>query len=632
MRARKRLAIVGFVVLLAAGGAGCSKEHSFDAGQNPRDPYAGGVRPPVPTGVGATVGNRRVAVSWQLPDSSVASRVRSYRVYRKDPVSGEIELADSSGTSPCAVEGLANGASAWFSVSAVLDNGLEGVRSREALATPGLYAVAIADGRPVTNARSVLVDLRGPSGTAAVTLGSAADLSGSSPVGFASRLAWTLEEGDGDKRVYARFTDADGNPSEIVGDAIRLDTRAEISDFSFSGSESRSPGEIVVFTLVAGETGGQAEVEITRGGPRRAMRDDGSAPDLAAADGVFVLAYEAESSHQFLAAEMVGHFLDEAGNEAPELAAPRLLTVHADPPAVVLETPTSAGPREITLHWSRAPEGLPFASYVVYRSESPGVATDPSRRLLQEISSRSQTSATDTGLPPESTYYYVVEVVDPLGFSTPSNEVMGRPIANDAPAGVVLDPPFGVTAREVHLSWSRNFDADFSAYRLIRGERNDVLRDPNRKILITIQSSATTTHTDASEIEEGATYRYVVEVVDAFGAASVSNEVAAVIDDLYPAAVTLSAPDPVGQTTIGLSWTASEERDFQSYRLYRSPSAGVGEDDQLIATITEAERTRWIDQGLQTNQSYYYRVYVRDKGGHASPSNEIMVTTAGNMP
>ncbi|NWF91198.1 MAG: hypothetical protein HXY50_17260 [Ignavibacteriaceae bacterium] len=628
MSARWRLATVGFLMLLLGGGGGCSNEHAFDVGQNPRDPAAGGLMPPVPTRIAATVGNRRVAVSWRLADSSLANRVRSYRVYRKDPVSGEVEFADSSATSPCSVDGLVNGTPAWFSVSAVLDNGLEGVRSRETLATPGLYALAIADGRAVTNSRSVLLDLRGPTGTVAVTLGSAPDLRGSSPIGFASRLAWTLDEGDGEKRVYARFTDVDGNPSEIVDDAIRLDTHAEISDFSFSGSESRAPGEIIVFTLVAGEAGGQAEVEIARGGPRRAMRDDGIAPDLAPADGVYTLAYEAESSQQFLAAEMVGHFRDEAGNEAPERAAPRLLTVHADPPPVALEEPTSPGPREITLRWSRAPEGIPFARYVVYRSESPGVATDPSRRLIQEISSRNQTSCTDTGLQPATSYYYVVELVDPLGFSTPSNEVVGRPMANDPPAAVVLDPPFGVTAREVHLTWSRNFDADFSAYRVIRGERSDVLRDPDRRILITIQSSGTTNHTDTSELTEGTTYRYVVEVVDALGASSASNEVTAVIDDLYPAGVTLSAPDPVGQTTIGLSWTASEERDFQSYRLFRSQSAGVGEDDQLIATITEAERTRWIDQGLQTSQNYYYRIFVRDRGGHTSPSNEIMVTTA----
>ena len=61
-------------------------------------------------------------------------------------------------------------------------------------------------------------------------------------------------------------------------------------------------------------------------------------------------------------------------------------------------------------------------------------------------------------------------------------------------------------------------------------------------------------------------------------------------------------------------------------------SAGVGENDQLIATISEAERTRWQDEGLQAAKNYYYRIYVRDKGGHATPSNEIEVKTAAPNP
>ena len=35
-------------------------------------------------------------------------------------------------------------------------------------------------------------------------------------------MAWTLSEGDGDKKVYAQFQDGAGNESAIVTDSINL--------------------------------------------------------------------------------------------------------------------------------------------------------------------------------------------------------------------------------------------------------------------------------------------------------------------------------------------------------------------------------------------------------------------------
>jgi hypothetical protein len=74
--------------------AGCGKDHDLDP-SNPRDPYFGGAKPPVPTDVQITVGNRSVAVAWELPDSDLVNRVRSYRIYQRTEVDGAPELADS---------------------------------------------------------------------------------------------------------------------------------------------------------------------------------------------------------------------------------------------------------------------------------------------------------------------------------------------------------------------------------------------------------------------------------------------------------------------------------------------------------------------------------------------------------
>ncbi len=96
---------------------------------------------------------------------------------------------------------------------------------------------------------------------------------------YAASVTWTLTDGDGSKTVYGRVTDSLGNPSTIVSDTIRLDTKAEISSFDFDGSDTCAPGDAIVFRMNTGEALGTAEVEIPRAGDRRTLRDDGVAPD-----------------------------------------------------------------------------------------------------------------------------------------------------------------------------------------------------------------------------------------------------------------------------------------------------------------------------------------------------------------
>jgi hypothetical protein len=576
------------------------------------------------------VGNRSVTLTWELPDSSIAGSVKIFRIYKQVALGEPATVADSSRSSPKTLTDLSNGRAVRLSISTVLSNGLEGKRSAEFEVSPALLALTLGDGKEVTRAREVAVGISAPSGASTVTLGETPDLSDGITLSYSGSLTWTLTDRDGSKTVYGRVTDALGNPSEIVSDTIRLDTRAEISSFDFEGSDTRVPGDAIIFRMNAGEALGTAEAEIPRGGDRRALRDDGVAPDQTAGDGVYSLQYLGETAQQFIGGEVVGHFRDEAGNVAPERPALRRLTVHAAPPALVLRTPMSSDPQSIDLEWSRAPQGAPFGSYRVFRGDAPGVANSPARRLVEEIRSADQITATDAGVEPGRVYYYVVELVDPLGEATPSNEVSGSAKANEPPEAVVLAVPYAITEESVTLSWSRNEDVDFDLYRILRAENPNVTADPTRRVITEIRDRSTVRYVDETEMEQGMTYYYVVETVDELGLGSISNERSATLDDLYPAAVELTASEQPGDTTVDLTWTENTDRDFESYRLYRSSSSGVDNTDTLVANIAESERTRWIDGGLNPGTDYYYRIYVRDKGGHMTPSNEVKVTTAGD--
>lgn len=619
-------------ILLGIVSAGCGKDHDLTPNYSPVDPRGGAAKPPVPTNLSAAVGNRSVTLSWSLPDSDTVSDVRIYRIYKQTTLDEPASVADSSTTSPKTLIDLTNGRTILLSVSAVLETGLEGKRSAEVEVSPALAVVAIDGGRAVTRSRDVTLTFTGPAGATGVSLASTPDFADAVSLNYATTVSWTLPEGDGEKTVYARITDALGNPSQIVSDSIRLDTRAEIASFDFDGSDVRAPGDAIVFRLNAGEPLGSAEVEIPRGGARRPLRDDGISPDQNANDGIYTLQYTGERNSQFLGAEVVGHFSDEAGNAAPERPGARRLTVHAAPPALILNDPASSNPQEIQLEWSTAPEGVQFGSYRLYRGDAPGVAGAASRLLVAEVKDRSNVRHTDTQVEPGRIYYYVVELVDPLGAGTPSNEVSGSAMVNQAPTAVLLGVPYAVTEKSVSLSWSRNEDVDFSLYRVLRAEHASVLTDPTRRTLIEIHERGTTAYVDETETEQGRTYYYVIESVDELGLGAGSNERTATLDDLYPNAVELSAPGPAGETSIGLVWTANGELDFLSYKVYRASTAGVEDNDTLIATLSESERTRWTDASLIENTDYYYRVFVSDKGGHLTPSNEIKVTTENVDP
>ncbi len=102
--------------------------------------------------------------------------------------------------------------------------------------------------------------------------------------------------------------------------------------------------------------------------------------------------------------------------------------------------------------------------------------------------------------------------------------------------------------------------------------------DSTRRMITEVRDRATVRYVDETEIEQGRTYYYVVETVDNLGLGTVSNERSATLDDLYPTAVELSSPEPHGNTTLDLTWTENTDRDFESYRLYRSRSSGVDRD------------------------------------------------------
>lgn len=106
-----------------------------------------------------------------------------------------------------------------------------------------------------------------------------------------------------------------------------------------------------------------------------------------------------------------------------------------------------------------------------------------------------------------------------------------------------------------------------------------------------------------------------------------------------PLPVTLLPASKVTKHSIDLAWTASIDREFEAYRLYRNISNSWDETATLVAEIRSQTTTTFSDIGrnadnsmvtpfgLAENQTYYYRLTVVDTVGHVAQSNVISATT-----
>ncbi len=626
-----RMRMKATLALIALGlAAGCSKDHSLDSVVNPRDPGHTGIRPPVPTALHAQVGNRSADVSWGLDDSTNAGSVRIYRVYRAQGESAPT-LSDSTSHSPVSLSGLVNGTEYRVTVASVLENGLEGKRSGSLLVIPGVFGLQVDDGREVTRSLSVRLTFVAPEGARGLQIANSSLLADAPTQPFVSATTWQLPPGDGDKEVFARIIDAEGNLSQAVSDRIRLDTRADIRGLRFIPALAR-PGEEIVFRLDAGEAHGEARVTLGTGGPKLDLHDDGLTGDVTADDGIYSLAYTVPLDLSLVSAIVTGDFTDQAGNTAAALTASTPLTVDNAPPAVTLDPIVSPAPGELYLSWSEAPYAGRFFAYRVFRADAPGVDTSRTRVQVREITSRTSTTYTDTKLDPNRTYYYRVTVLDPNGRTSSSNEESATPGLTPALDPVTLFAPSNVTETTVSLSFSRSLAPTFAQYRIYRGEQADLDSDPKLRLLTTLTAAATTTYEDRTDLEQGMTYYYRVDVVDGNGTDSPSNVVSALIPDLPPAAVTLNAPTSTGETAVLLSWSRTDIRDFRRYEVRRSASAGVGPTATLLGTLDQKESVSFLDTGLTENTDYFYRIFVADKGDHRTGSNELKVTTTNADP
>ena len=180
-----------------------------------------------------------------------------------------------------------------------------------------------------------------------------------------------------------------------------------------------------------------------------------------------------------------------------------------------------------------------------------------------------------------------------------------------------------VSTFEITLTWSQSASQDFSAYRIYRGTQ-PVVTTANQ-LITTITDESVQEYTDTS-LAANTGYFYRAYVYDHSGLTSASNIVTdTTFVNTAPVAVELVATKSA-DSSVALSWTASGEQDFLSYRIYRSNTSTVTTASELIGIVSDRGTTEFTAQLVSPPATTYFRIFVFDRHGLSTGSNTRSVS------
>jgi fibronectin type 3 domain-containing protein len=566
--------------------------------------------PEIPKNLQTKIGDGKVILSWEIADASQISR---YLIYRGDTTKTQPEVIDSTIELSYTDVNLRNSLRYIYQISAIGKNTLESKRSSPVSATPNTFSVSIGNGATYTKVVDVALNLAAPNGTGLVLLDNDSLFVGATWQAYSASRSWQLKSGDGVKHVYARFRDGEGNEtSRFYSDDIILDSRATIiSVTENSNGKVLEAGDTVHFALVTEEVDGVATVQVSGLGTINLYNDNPlTMPPTYQTD------YVIPGAVDIIDGTVTGNFTDAAGNQATARAALTFLNI-ANPPLPSLLSSFAVSETEMSISWTKS-GATDFASYLLFRSTNVGV--DSTSTLVKTETNSATTSYSDTDLRAGVTYFYALYTIDKSALMAKSN-VIAAQTTNNPPAAVTLTA-FVVSEGEVELDWSRSTASDFASYQLFRSDSVNVTTAST--LLQTQTSSATTTYRDTDR-KPLTDYYYAVFTADKAGLASKSNVVKATTPaNQPPKSVTLFITQQ-DSTSITLGWTKNDDKDFDSYRIYRSVGTPVSiSNSNLTGAVAAQSTTQYTDSNIDKGQKFYFVVVVYDIYGAASvASNEV---------
>jgi fibronectin type 3 domain-containing protein len=224
---------------------------------------------------------------------------------------------------------------------------------------------------------------------------------------------------------------------------------------------------------------------------------------------------------------------------------------------------------------------------------------------------------TNTGLSPNTTYYYKVSAGNDYGESarsdyasaTTSGSVPGTP---DAPTGVTATAQ---SPSSIYISWTSVSGA--SEYRVYWANNSG-------GDYVYVATTYDTFYTDTG-LSSNTTYYYKVSAVNDYGEGARSDYASATTFGTVPAAPTNVTATAQSSSSISVSWNSVS--GASEYYVYRSDNDGV-----YYYPVDSTYGDSYTDTELSSNTTYYYKVSAGNDYGESAQSNYTSATTSGSVP
>ncbi|WP_338634780.1 fibronectin type III domain-containing protein [Spirobacillus cienkowskii] len=285
---------------------------------------------------------------------------------------------------------------------------------------------------------------------------------------------------------------------------------------------------------------------------------------------------------------------------------------------------TAATSTSLTLNWSTT--GNPPVTYKVYRANGVGAqfVPNPSTPVCTVLSTASPSNACiDTGLQPNTAYYYVITATNSQGESDYSPVIDGVTALSALPT---FDAATNVTDTSLTINWNA-----LSGNGVVSYDLNRSLTGANGSWTTALNAAPKTALSFAdSGLTENTTYYYrLIATNNSINTASVTSANFSVTTNLKTIPIITNPAVSVTPSSLILNWTHPGVNSSNLvYRVYRSATGLNNSWGSPINTPTLNVKT-FSDTGLSANTKYYYKVTASNDGGVTEiASNNYDVTTA----
>ena len=558
--------------------------------------------PKMPQDLEVRAGNGRAVLTWSAPSDTGGVPIVGFNIYRGDVPSAVFLIATVGEVLEHEDLGLQNGATYYYTISAVTEVG-EGPQSSFGWVTPGFVpseplGLAAEVGNAIIrltwsapnedngNAISNYTLYRaGSSGglTVLTTLGIAFSYEDRSVVNgltYHYRVSASNSFGEG-----AFSSEASAEPITVPSVPLDLEAQGGVGQITLTWSAPENDGgsDVIGYILMRGSQSDSIS-QIADIGLDTIYVDNG-------------LSRGSTYYYALLAFNAAG-----IGDYA------RTSASTSDVPSAPLGVTASATIEGISVQWS-APVtdgGSPISGYRIYRGESPS-----NLFVLAYLSSGF--SYSDPDLHPGITFYYAVAAVNSLGEGPLSQtcSATANAVAPSPPTNLTVS----VSGNGLSLLWSapaNDGGAEITTYRIYRASGSAPLAQYAECIATSYSDSA---------VGRGVAYRYAVTAVNAQAEGQTSNEANGVLAGAPAAASGLQAIK--GRNSVTLTWIVPDSDGgsaITSYVIYRGISPG-----NEVKLTTSSATHGYVDSSLPKVEKAYYRVSAVNEVSEGPLSNEVSV-------